>query len=778
MAGFEVSSGLSHYQQLGVARTATAHEVRRAYLELARQLHPDKCSAPDAALRFIRINEDRPAHRCARARPWAWETLSKTHARRAYDLYLDTAFSQAPQLRMPSQAARTTSTVCSSLSQLLEMTEDRNSAKITELRRECERWGVKFPTGSLERPELLKFVFHAVRGELDARVKSQETPCSRLIDLDLQVLRSDRSSQQDAFLGHFLPTQWGSSTPGVAPREQGRLGGMAQHDGVLAERLILLARDLVAKGATWSTPFRGVAATRPSCPQEGQAPSPRGSGPSDVRPQAAQEARPASNTCSGVFGCKNPGKRRFTQAYGFGRTLLEAFRRQRPVPPEATTTKATRTEAPKAKTRSFTSSRQKPKRQAEAKAKADRSRTPRAPSTASARRVPTPQRRASKEAAVERPKLQKKPCCVVSSSSTSSSSRPRGASFVAMDGAPPRSPPVSRPKAKAKAKRKTSTTQNDAEKIEESTHFHRGQELRFDLQAIRLAAMADHPKALATLLELETLEQQGRIAPKERRRSGGGGLLTELNRAWWRREVHGNVAFKAAKLLLQYGAPRYEDNCKYAHSGGPSPGFTANVNPPPPPEKRELTAQEEETAAEALLSTPGMAKAEGVGLILSEDAIRAVLGIPTMHASELLESVSPPLPAASVQLQLVLSFRSEDVDLTEWPPIGIVHLQDTKVGNTGEAVVTLPRLRLLRQVTSRDEAREARRHHVSPRSPSSEAKAPRAPARGRGMVRPGRDKGRSPSPMRRRMPTEDDWSKHQLRLGSEFEFAGTWRFLR
>lgn len=54
---------------------------------------------------------------------------------------------------------------------------------------------------------------------------------------------------------------------------------------------------------------------------------------------------------------------------------------------------------------------------------------------------------------------------------------------------------------------------------------------------------------------------------------------------------------------------RYEDNCKYAHSGGPSPGFTANVNPPPPPEKRELTAQEEETAAEALLSTPGMAKA-------------------------------------------------------------------------------------------------------------------------------------------------------------------------
>ncbi|CAK9060546.1 Zinc finger CCCH domain-containing protein 5, partial [Durusdinium trenchii] len=81
--------------------------------------------------------------------------------------------------------------------------------------------------------------------------------------------------------------------------------------------------------------------------------------------------------------------------------------------------------------------------------------------------------------------------------------------------------------------------------------------------------------------------------------------------------------------------------------------------------------------------------------------------------------------------------------------------KDTKVGNTGEAVVTLPRLRLLRQVTSRDEAREARRHHVSPRSPSSEAKAPRAPARGRGMVRPGRDKGRSPSPMRRRMPTEE-----------------------
>lgn len=82
--------------------------------------------------------------------------------------------------------------------------------------------------------------------------------------------------------------------------------------------------------------------------------------------------------------------------------------------------------------------------------------------------------------------------------------------------------------------------------------------------------------------------------------------------------------------------------------------------------------------------------------------------------------------------------------------------KDPLRANVSEAVVALPRLRLLRQVTSRDEQRGKHGHHFhsSPRSPLNSDSDVR---RGRGMVRPVRDKGRSPSPMRqRRMPEEQN----------------------
>lgn len=82
--------------------------------------------------------------------------------------------------------------------------------------------------------------------------------------------------------------------------------------------------------------------------------------------------------------------------------------------------------------------------------------------------------------------------------------------------------------------------------------------------------------------------------------------------------------------------------------------------------------------------------------------------------------------------------------------------KDSLRANVSEAVVALPRLRLLRQVTSRDEQRVKHGHHFhsSPRSPLNSDSDVR---RGRGMVRPVRDKGRSPSPMRqRRLPEEQN----------------------
>ncbi len=62
-----------YYAVLGVSPTASQTEIRRAYREGARALHPDVNKAPDAAARFALLAE-------------AHDTLSDPARRRAYDL--------------------------------------------------------------------------------------------------------------------------------------------------------------------------------------------------------------------------------------------------------------------------------------------------------------------------------------------------------------------------------------------------------------------------------------------------------------------------------------------------------------------------------------------------------------------------------------------------------------------------------------------------------------------------------------------------------------------
>lgn len=62
------------YKLLGVSRTATEPEIKRAYKKLSRKYHPDKNSAPDAEAQFIAISE-------------AYEVLSDDDKRQIYDRY-------------------------------------------------------------------------------------------------------------------------------------------------------------------------------------------------------------------------------------------------------------------------------------------------------------------------------------------------------------------------------------------------------------------------------------------------------------------------------------------------------------------------------------------------------------------------------------------------------------------------------------------------------------------------------------------------------------------
>jgi len=74
MAQGSMTDKRDYYEVLGVGRSASAEEIRRAYRRLARQYHPDVNREPGAEDRFKEINE-------------AYETLADADRRAAYDRF-------------------------------------------------------------------------------------------------------------------------------------------------------------------------------------------------------------------------------------------------------------------------------------------------------------------------------------------------------------------------------------------------------------------------------------------------------------------------------------------------------------------------------------------------------------------------------------------------------------------------------------------------------------------------------------------------------------------
>jgi molecular chaperone DnaJ len=68
------TTGRDYYEILGVDRSASDAEVKRAFRKLARELHPDVSEAPDADERFKEVVE-------------AYEVLSKSETRQLYDRF-------------------------------------------------------------------------------------------------------------------------------------------------------------------------------------------------------------------------------------------------------------------------------------------------------------------------------------------------------------------------------------------------------------------------------------------------------------------------------------------------------------------------------------------------------------------------------------------------------------------------------------------------------------------------------------------------------------------